>query len=126
MFSSILTFFTGGLSGLSTYAIVGILTMAVGAYGSYKITADYYQAQNSKILVANQKKFEAQVEKDNAAAQVALNRENQLDELNTNLWKQLSDVVSAPVYANACMDTNGLHIVNRALAGSATATTTTN
>lgn len=122
MWSIALSLVSKGFSGIYVYLIIGAICLSLGAWGGIKVTKDYYQAQETKVLEANQAKFEAQVVKNNTQSTIVDQKKDSINANTQAINSLLAQVISRPVYQSSCFDADGLRLSNSALTGQ-TATT---
>lgn len=104
-----------GLSSIATYAILAAVIFSAGTYSGYKITHNAWEADQVKVLEANQIKYQAALDKI-AAADAQLQTLKAINEKNTNdLKNRAAKIITRPVYLNVCFDDDGLRIANDAL-----------
>lgn len=105
---------------LQSSPLVRLLAMAgvcvvVGFLGGYSTASKFYKADQVNILAENQKKFEAEVAKNNALSAALDSQKGNVNALTNTLNAQAAKIVIRPVYRNVCFDADGLHIANSAL-----------
>ena len=118
--SAILAFFSS--SSIARYAAITAVCLALGFVGGYKLASTFYEADQAKVLADNQKKFEAEVVKNNNLSAQLDSKKGEVDALTNSLNKQAATVITRTVYQHACFDADGLRIANSALTGQSAAT----
>jgi hypothetical protein len=126
MFSKLLGLVSGGLGGIYMYLIIGAVCLSTGFYGGYKITHNAWEAAQVKILAENQKIYDAEVQKAQNAENALEDQKEKNDNLTNSIQTQVAKIVTRTVYANVCLDADGLRLANSALTNQSTSTNSPN
>lgn len=106
---------------MNPLAIVAAVAFAVGAGSAYKLTADHFHAVAAKAQQEAAEAYQARtVELNTIAAQLEQSRHDRKTIYRT-ITRDVEKVVTRDLYRNECLDSDGLRIVNDALAGRASA-----
>lgn len=111
--SAILALFQA--SALARYLSVAGVCLIVGfAYG-YKTASNRYAAAQVQVLADNQKKFEAEVVKNNQLSAQLDAQKGELDAATNALNQQATKIITRTIYKHVCFDADGLRTANSAL-----------
>ena len=106
---------------MNVTAICAVVAFLMGAGAAYNLTADHYDAKAAKAQQAAAEAYQARTtELNDIAAQLEQSRHDRKTIYRT-ITRDVEKVVTRDVYRNACLDPDGLRIVNDALAGRASA-----
>jgi hypothetical protein len=98
-----------------------VAAFVIGAGAGVKITADHYQAAAARSQQEAAGAYQARtVELNDIAAQLEQSRHERKTVYRT-ITREVDKVVSRDVYRNVCLDSDGVRLVNDALAGRASA-----
>jgi hypothetical protein len=98
-------------------AICAAVAFAVGAGTTYKLTADHYAAAEAKQQQAAAEAYQARTVELNAiAVQLEQSRHDRKTVYRT-ITRDVEKVVTRDLYRSACLDDDGVLLVNSALAG---------
>lgn len=101
-------------AGLAVIAIVGAFT------AGWKVESWRWGAAETAVAEASIHAIEAETAKDNTASAALVQQEEKARVVTRTITKTVDRIVEKPVYRNVCLDADGLHAANDALAGKAT------
>lgn len=106
---------------LTALLIAAGIGLAAGAGAACKLTADHYQAAAAREQQEAAEAYQARtVELNDIAAQLEQARHERKTVYRT-ITRDVEKVVTRDVYRNVCLDSDGVRLVNDALAGRASA-----
>jgi hypothetical protein len=105
------------MNGLSLAAIAAAVAFALGAGSGYKLTADHYAAKEAKAQQEAAEAYQAKTEELNAVSAELEKARHERKTVYRTITQQVERIVTRDVYRNVCIDSDGLHAINAALAG---------
>lgn len=118
MLKLIFGFLTGSPAGLGVAGGIWLASLLGAGYGVWYVTSDHYVAKEARALQTQIEAFKSDSMKLNqiAAAQLAKERAN-VKTVYQPIFHTITKVVEKPVYQRACIDADGLRLLNAAVAG---------
>ena len=107
------------LSGLAIKALIAIAVLAVAFAAGWRVDNWRWEAKQVAVQIEVQAEKDALVKKANDAEAALVALQNQRQVNNRETEKQVEKVVTRTVYANVCLDSDGLRLVQSALANKA-------
>lgn len=114
------------LSELAIKALVAIVVVAVAFAMGWRVDNWRWEAKQVAVQAQVQAEKDALVKQANDAEAALVALQNQQQVNNRETQKQVEKVVTRTVYANACLDTDGLRLAQSALANKAPDTAKSN
>jgi methylthioribose-1-phosphate isomerase len=105
------------MNGLSLAAIAAAVAFALGAGSGYKLTADHYAAKEAKAQQEAAEAYQAKTEELNAVSAELEKARHERKTVYRTITQQVERIVTRDVYRNQCVDSDGVSIINAALAG---------
>lgn len=93
------------------------ISLAIGAYGGYKLTADHYIAANAKADKEAQQRYNQKVAENSKLSGELEKLRNERSTALQDILDKFDEIDDRPVYQLTCVDDDGVRLINEAAAG---------
>lgn len=107
------------IAGLYTYVATGLIALALGFGGGWKTQGWRWNAAEKQRIEQEAKERQRQLERSHAASTTFEDKRSTNEARYRTVTVTLEKVVDRPVYLNACLDPDGLRILNDQIARAA-------